>query len=146
MESVPIRMRPLEVDFRVVVHVNTGGAVSSLSLSSSLELEVDAAMEEGRPEGKETTMGSFVESGSWTWMDSCCVCLDGNVRHFAGSVDADDSDLNLTFLAEEATRVSCGSSFLMVLEEELEERRRFLSFLDFFLVLELNIISIAVYV
>ena len=119
---------------------------SLLSLSLEAELELEAAMEEGRPEGKETTMGSFVESGFWTWMDSCCVCLDGNVRHFAGSVDADDSDLNLTFLAEEATRVSCGSSFLMVLEEELEERRRFLSFLDFFLVLELNIISIAVYV
>jgi hypothetical protein len=29
--------------------------------------------------------------------------------------------------------------------EESEERRRFLSFLDFFLVLELNIISIAIY-
>ncbi len=104
MESVPIRIRPLEVDFRVVVHVNTGGAVSSLAspLSLELEVELEAAMEEGRPEGKETTMGSFVESGSWTWMDSCCVCLDGNVRHFAGSVDLADSDSNLTFLAEEA--------------------------------------------
>jgi hypothetical protein len=119
---------------------------SLLSLSLEAELELEAAMEEGRPEGKETTMGSCVESGSWTWMDSCCVCLDGNVRHFAGSVDAADSDLNLTFLAEEGTRVSCGSSFLMVpVLEESEERRRFLSFLDFFLVLELNIISIAIY-
>ena len=107
--SVPIRIRPFEVAFRVVVHVNTGGAVSSLSLLSSLPFpcplplplpcaDAEAAMEEGRPEGKETTMGSCVESGAWTWMDSCFVCLDGNVRHFAGSDGAAASDLNLTFL------------------------------------------------
>jgi len=95
-------------------------------------------MEEGRPAGKETTTGSFVESASCTSSFSSVVYFDGKVRHFAVAVAVEEFDAcsNLTFLVDCSSFTDFGAAGVDG-ALAVDDRRRFLSFLsflDFFLI------------